>query len=61
MIDTFNSQGTVRELEAEISRLEKEKADLSVALNTAKTANADRYRGVLSMNRNKNEISLTNI
>ena len=34
-------QETVRELEGEINRLEKEKADLNVALNNAKTEHPD--------------------
>lgn len=34
-------QDTVRELEGEISRLEKEKANLSVALTNAKSENSD--------------------
>lgn len=38
---TFFSQETVRELEGEINRLEKEKANLNVALNNAKTEHTD--------------------
>ena len=34
-------QDTVRELEGEISRLEKEKANLSVALTNAKSETSD--------------------
>ena len=37
----FFFQETVRELEGEINRLEKEKADLNVALNNAKTEHTD--------------------
>ena len=34
---------TVRELEGEISRLEREKAGLNVALTSAKSGSSDRY------------------
>lgn len=39
--DKIFFQETVRELEGEINRLEKEKADLNVALNNAKTEHTD--------------------
>lgn len=42
LIDALHfMQDTVRELEGEISRLEKEKANLSVALTNAKSENSD--------------------